>query len=224
MALYALRPRACPRTRTRGSPWPPLTLSRVTPPGGGVLGAPGIFIPLSCPAPPLVTHRARMRVNSRVRDGKLRCGACGEFKVPDEFPRDPSRRHGRHRHCSACRRTRRASRSRGCLDCGAARELRHWYCAECGDRRAKATKSRERRAVSPEALKRRLARWVVRRARKLGCLPEGDKCARCGATEGIELHHRSGFAHLRDWLNVEPLCADCHRREHSHIAGTGTDG
>lgn len=138
----------------------------------------------------------KRRIND---DGQVRCTACGEYKAPTEFTPDRSRPSGYKLHCKPCRQRLRGDKNHACVGCGAERRHNKWYCPSCWvTYRAKS-----------------YARLAVRQAVALGCFPEGEYCSKCGASENVELHHVSGFAHLRDWLNVVPLCRDCHQLEHA---------
>ena len=50
---------------------------------------------------------------------------------------------------------------------------------------------------------------------------QGWKCARCGRTHLLQIHHRQfrshGGAHRPE--NLEPVCGECHRRIHARQAG-----
>lgn len=48
----------------------------------------------------------------------------------------------------------------------------------------------------------------------------GRRCANCGASEGIEVHHRDGDRSNNEVSNLLPLCRHCHRRLHR----VGLDG
>lgn len=169
---------------------------------------------------------ACMRKNSPWRNGLLRCNVCREYKPTSEFTPEPSHCRGFSRKCRPCfnaTRTRnRKRRERGCRECGSPRAPRKWFCDACAAAKRRKTKRREKR--HPEARRRNLARWIVRQAKKYGAFPEGDRCTRCGSTDRVELHHPTGFAHLRDWLNVQPLCHDCHRAEHAKGAALAASG
>jgi len=43
-----------------------------------------------------------------------------------------------------------------------------------------------------------------------------SKCARCGSTEGINLHHMS-YKALLDPANIAVLCRDCHKIQHTKV-------
>jgi hypothetical protein len=49
----------------------------------------------------------------------------------------------------------------------------------------------------------------------------GWKCARCGRSHPLQIHHRKyrsqGGTHRPE--NLEPVCWDCHQRIHAHEAG-----
>lgn len=42
----------------------------------------------------------------------------------------------------------------------------------------------------------------------------GEQCSNCGATEGIEIHHRNGDRTDNRVENLLPLCGDCHEKLH----------
>ena len=46
---------------------------------------------------------------------------------------------------------------------------------------------------------------------------EGWKCARCGRTDGLQIHHRKFRSHggTHKPENLEPVCWGCHRRIHA---------
>lgn len=53
------------------------------------------------------------------------------------------------------------------------------------------------------------------------CLREkGEQCKKCGASDGIEVHHIDGDRTNADLDNLIPLCRHCHRKLHR----SGLDG
>jgi hypothetical protein len=143
------------------------------------------------------------------------CSECGIAIARRKRPRG-----GRDRLCQRCRYARRRDRSHVCRACGGRRPFGKSFCEPCSLGRLLEAKRRERRARNKRlrGTAREAARKLVRVAVRLGCFPEAEQCARCGSRDGVELHHLSGFAHLRDWVNVEPLCRACHQAEHARGA------
>lgn len=58
--------------------------------------------------------------------------------------------------------------------------------------------------------------WQNRRRQKIKSV--GDKCERCGADLGLQVHHLS---YDRLWgeknADLEVLCGDCHEHEHADL-------
>jgi hypothetical protein len=69
--------------------------------------------------------------------------------------------------------------------------------------------------ISDREWKSRTAIARVKRKRKA--------CERCGSTANLQGHHRlpyADFPEKRDAEeNIEIICADCHAKEHPHLAG-----
>lgn len=95
-------------------------------------------------------------------------------------------------------------------------------CNECAKKHAKKVKENRARysKIKPvERLRVRLHTLAVDMVKLLCDLGEREwKCDCCGATEGLEVHHKDKF----NWADNTPsnlmlLCKKCHAKEHSRV-------
>lgn len=52
--------------------------------------------------------------------------------------------------------------------------------------------------------------------RKRILLKRNQSCEDCGASEGLEVHHKNGVRSNNDDYNLELLCHKCHQKHHAH--------
>ncbi len=73
---------------------------------------------------------------------------------------------------------------------------------------------------SRNATDERRARVAVNRAVMAGKIPRASSlpCVGCGA-KAREYHHHAGYDR-QNWLNVEPICSQCHKDHHFASAST----
>lgn len=106
----------------------------------------------------------------------------------------------------------RLKRTRICVQCGLPWRVKQrastaTHCPECRPHRALG----ERPSNMSGGMRRTRRRQLAER--------DGERCFCCGATEGLEIHHRQhqvdGGGH--ELANLELLCEDCHRAAHGHV-------
>lgn len=131
-------------------------------------------------------------------NGNLVCTKCGQEKPLNQFPKSGhAYGFGVHPHCRTCknatyRRTHREKRRQGKRTVDPAK--RRIYTGRWAEK-------------YPE---KNAAQNIVNRAVNIGALPRvgTQECVRCGKT-AVHYHHHKGYS-VQNWLNVVPVCNECH--------------
>lgn len=133
------------------------------------------------------------------------CFKCGEVKSLAAFYRHKMMADG---HLNKCKECAKADVRRHRAESPNPRAYDRKRYREDPERRRKIAESAERRRkANPGKVN---AQQRVRRAVKSGKLERPSTCSRCGEGGRIEGHHHD----YSKPLEVEWLCARCHRREH----------
>lgn len=97
-----------------------------------------------------------------------------------------------------------------------------YCCTDCAKKHAKQLKESRARYDKVKEFERLRVRAHALAVSEIKLLCEIGvrtwKCECCGATEGLEIHHKDNF----NWMNNTPsnlmlLCKKCHAKEHSRV-------
>lgn len=153
------------------------------------------------------THFVRAGINLIdffVGDSQMKtCSKCKETKPMSEFYKDRSKKDGLRSWCKSCfKRYRKSEKSKACD--------KAYKQSENG----KAT-MKQFNARHPNYRK---AMQAVNNAVAAGRLPRPDTllCSYC-PKPAQQYHHHKGYE-LEHWLDVVPVCLECHRTIHKKIA------
>lgn len=137
----------------------------------------------------------------------IKCNKCGTEKEGSEF-------YPRNKVCKECTKKRVSDYQKTDIGREVHRNANKRYSQtdKCKENRKKAE---EKYNQHPETHKKKLAKWAVKRAVKVGILTRGC-CEKCGSSENIHGHH----CDYDKQLDVMWLCARCHNEWH-RINGEG---
>lgn len=140
------------------------------------------------------------------------CLKCGESKPVSEFSKNRNRKDGLQAYCKACQ--------------SAHRHARYWGDAEYREKQREQWRAYRSR---PEIQQKKVewdksrgyqtdtvrARVAVGTAVRRGKLPPVSTmvCVVCDEAQAEQWHHHNGYE-KEHWLDVVPVCRECHGKEH----------
>lgn len=162
---------------------------------------------IACTLSPATAQRLALR-----EQGLKKCTHCGQVLPLDDFYEDKRWVDGRREVCKSCHieTTTVYRQTRGRTKIQEARRIRN----QRPDNKRKRAEYMRKQRVSATWADQEAARRAVRAAVASGAMPpvRNVQCADCGR-QAQEYHHAS---YERDrWLDVTPLCIDCHKQRHA---------
>lgn len=122
-----------------------------------------------------------------------RCRRCNEIKDASQFTRRPRNRDGLGSYCRSCK------------------SILGEEWRKSNPEKYKAIFTRGKKKMNEKYPMKKKARMVVNNAVRDGKIPKASvlQCAECGES-AKQYHHHRGYEE-ENWLNVIPLCRECHK-------------
>jgi len=140
------------------------------------------------------------------------CPKCGQSKPADQFAKDKRRNDGLQFYCRACHAVMRQERYWGDES---HREKQRAQWREYGKRPKVQERKKKREKTIGYQINTIRARVAVGTAVRRGHLSPASTmvCVVCKKAQAEQWHHHNGYDKAH-WLDVVPVCRECHGKEH----------